>query len=140
MAQDIVVGTAGGNKSVPTVFVGTAGGNKRITEGHVGTAGGNKQFFSDLEIDIAPAAATASGVTTTNSVTATVTFGAGSPTFLWEFVSGSGVISVTSPTAATTTFTIPAVGNETGVWKCTATDAHSTTDSKNLNVIFDDGT
>jgi len=139
MAQDVVVGTGGGNKDVPTIFVGTAGGNKRIIAGFVGTAGGNKQFFTILTLDVSPAAASASGTTTTNTVTATTTFGAGSDTFLWTFVSGDATIAVSNSTAQTVSFNIPSVDNKTGVWKVTVTDAHGTTDSVNVSITFDDG-
>jgi hypothetical protein len=67
----------------------------------------------------------------TESVTASAS--SGSPTFLWQYVSGNTAITVSSPTAATVTFSADVARTFTtsAVWKCTIT---SGAESKELFV------
>lgn len=60
-------------------------------------------------------------VVTTESVTAAAS--SGSPTFVWQYVSGNTAITVSNATAATVTFTANVSRQDTtsAVWKCTIT-------------------
>lgn len=65
------------------------------------------------------------GIVTTGGITATVTGGVGAITYLWEFVSGSGGITIVNGTTATVSFsaTVSSLGPKTTMYKCTATDS-----------------
>lgn len=66
-----------------------------------------------------------SGTVTSPPVTITVAGGVAAFTYAWSFVSGSAVITITSPTAASTTFSgvIAAGPTEVANYICTVTDS-----------------
>jgi hypothetical protein len=77
------------------------------------------------------------GVVTTPAVATTVTGGIAPYTYLWQYVSGSLAISITSPTGSSTTFSADVRDGvpETGVFKVTTTDANgAVVDSNNVSV------
>jgi hypothetical protein len=84
-------------------------------------------FVCDGETEVCPFVSNI----TTESVTASAS--SGSPTFLWQYVSGNTAITVSSPTAATVTFSADVARTFTtsAVWKCTIT---SGAESKELFV------
>ncbi len=84
-------------------------------------------FVCDGETEVCPFVSNI----TTESVTAAAS--SGSPTFLWQYVSGNTAITVSNTTAATVTFSanVARTFTTSAVWKCTIT---SDSESKELFV------
>jgi hypothetical protein len=104
-AQVTSIGESGTNHIVKEIYVGESGVNHAVISGYIGTAAGNKLFFSALTVTASPTSVSGSratpGATVSNSSTATVSGGLGSYTYSWT---DGGAATITSPTAATTTF------------------------------------
>ena len=120
--------------TLPSVRV--AGVWTAVSEGWTRVSGVWQQFYSAAAMTaaIAPTLAYGArfgiGTATTNSVTCTPTAGTSPFTYAWTRVSGD-IFTVTSPTAATTTFskTVAPGAIYTGVYRCTITDSLGATAS-----------
>lgn len=100
--------------------------------------GGRANLGVEVNPSLVSATGTNAGNLTTNAATATVTGGSGSPTYLWEYVSGE-TFTITTPTAASTTFSSGISAGEQlfGVYKCTVTSG-GVTASDTVSVFIQD--
>lgn len=113
MTQNLIIGTAGGNKVINTITIGTVGGNKTVTAGWIGTASGNQQFYSSTSgiVTVFPLGVSAAGVVGT--VTAVVNGGTVSVSATGVSASGSigSVVVITGGGVVVTTTGVSASGS-----------------------------
>jgi hypothetical protein len=127
---------SGGTKSASSILFRDASNVQHpLVEGWVRLSSGLKQFFSPLAITLSryttSGARNVSGTTTvtTASVTAQPAGGAPPYTYAWTRTDGGGhAWTITSPTAAATTFSTSVARGvpQTANFKCTVTDAAGT--------------
>jgi len=125
--------TVAGPKTIVEVEARDAGNVSRvIKEGWIRTTDGLKQLFGEFIVSLSRSSLTAhtnSAMTvpvTSLPVTCNVTGGSAPYSYAWSKTSGAAGWSIDSPSAASTTFTSPALGpgdEEVATFICTVTDA-----------------
>lgn len=130
MPLKVIVGSATKDAARADFYVGTA--KKRVTriEAYNGSAWKLVQSFAPpISLSISPASANGAGFTvprvvTTDAVTAIPVGGTAPYSYAWAYVSGD-VVAVTSPTLATTTFSLffAEGGSASASYECTVTDS-----------------
>lgn len=125
-AEAKVDGVIDGTQVLATVTTSDAGNIPTALEA-LGTNSGVVSGLSVVPVSVS-AFITGAGLATTNAVTADATFGTGPWTYAWAFASGDA-FTITSPAAATTTFSAVLSDGETrnATYAVTATDSLAAT-------------
>ncbi|CAB4153242.1 Tip attachment protein J [uncultured Caudovirales phage] len=123
-----------------TSFAGVASTTEPATAGVAGAAGSISTVLNGV---VSPSSVSVSGTAATlvtSSATVTATGGTSPYTYAWTRLSGSTLITATTPSAATTTFTgatLTSGTTVTAVFRCTITDNVAATKTVDVNVSIE---
>ena len=114
-------------RSISAVYYKDGATQRTVKEMWIGH-GGNRLVYSSFSASAntpVVGSRSTSGVATSNASTVSLVDGTGPFTYAWSLVSGGTGITVTTPTASSTTFSGsvgPVTDTLTGVYQCTVTD------------------
>jgi len=102
-------------------------------------AGEAASFYVTLSSSTAYGSTVAPATATSNSITSSVTGGAGSNSYSWAKLSGTPSFTITSPTSSSTTFSqyYSAAGSGYATYRLTVTDAYSATCTADVVVTLE---